>query len=113
MAAGQAGAWLVPAWSGQAIFLVGGVPSLIVTWLMARLPESPRWLISQGRFAGGGGDHSQVRCRASFRGYLRNTFTRWSPAAERWSELRSDFYGTRTLIVWTLGQRFLHRQWIE
>src|SRR5580698_9159627 len=49
MAAGQAGAWLVPAWGWQAIFLVGGIPSIVVAWLVARLPESPRWLISQGR----------------------------------------------------------------
>ena len=33
------------------MFLIGGIPGLIVTWLLLRLPESPRWLITQGRLA--------------------------------------------------------------
>src|SRR5580658_6705742 len=49
VAAGQMGAWLVPAFGWQALFLAGGVPCLLITLLIARLPESPRWLISKGR----------------------------------------------------------------
>src|SRR5579863_5640236 len=49
MATGQVGAWLVPLWGWQTIFLIGGIPCLIISVLVARLPESPRWLISQGR----------------------------------------------------------------
>src|ERR1700685_4405692 len=49
MATGQAGAWLVPLWGWQSMFLMGGIPCLVICVLLARLPESPRWLISQGR----------------------------------------------------------------
>src|SRR5580692_1101964 len=49
MATGQVGAWLVPLWGWQAMFLIGGLPCLVICVLLARLPESPRWLISQGR----------------------------------------------------------------
>src|SRR4029079_10785918 len=48
MATGQIGAWVVPAFGWQAIFWIGGVPALFVTYLLLRLPESPRWLISKG-----------------------------------------------------------------
>src|SRR5437879_3945826 len=49
MATSQVGAWVVPAWGWKAMFLIGGIPGLIITWLLLRLPESPRWLISNGR----------------------------------------------------------------
>src|SRR5881396_465023 len=49
MAAGQIGSWVVPAFGWNAAFLIGGIPGLFITFLLARLPESPRWLISKGR----------------------------------------------------------------
>src|ERR1700726_2612315 len=49
MATGQIGAWLVPAYGWRSIFLLGGIPGLLITFLVARLPESPRGLISKGR----------------------------------------------------------------
>ena len=61
MAAGQAGAWLVPLWGWQTIFLIGGIPCLVIGVLVARLPESPRWLISQGRLRRGGEDRTAGR----------------------------------------------------
>ena len=51
MATGQIGAWVVPAFGWKAIFWIGGVPGLIVTFLVASLRESPRWLISRGRLS--------------------------------------------------------------
>jgi len=49
MATGQIGAWLVPIFGWKIMFLAGGIPGLLITGLVARLPESPRWLVSQGR----------------------------------------------------------------
>jgi MFS transporter, putative metabolite:H+ symporter len=105
MAAGQAGAGLVPAWGWQAIFLVGGIPSIIVAWLVARLPESPRWLISQGRLQEAEVVIQQIEASAG--SSLPLTHARASESASprnptRWSELLSPFYRTRTLVVWTL-----------
>jgi putative MFS transporter len=49
MMTGQIGAVLVPTLGWQVMFLIGGIPGLVVTALLLRLPESPRWLISKGR----------------------------------------------------------------
>jgi putative MFS transporter len=51
MTTGQIGAVLVPILGWQVMFLIGGIPGLLVTVLLLRLPESPRWLISKGRIA--------------------------------------------------------------
>ena len=51
MMTGQIGALLVPTLGWQVMFLIGGIPGLLVTVLLLRLPESPRWLISKGRIA--------------------------------------------------------------
>ncbi len=51
MATGQMGAVLVPTLGWQVMFLIGGIPGLLVTVLLLRLPESPRWLIAKGRVA--------------------------------------------------------------
>src|ERR1700710_2421171 len=40
---------LVPAWGWRRMFVIAGVCSLIVWYLRKNLPESPRWLESQGR----------------------------------------------------------------
>ena len=50
MATGQIGTLLVPVWGWQSMFLLGGIPGLMIAYLLARLPESPRWLIAHGRF---------------------------------------------------------------
>jgi putative MFS transporter len=102
MAAGQAGAWLVPAWGWQAIFLVGGLPSLLVAWLVAKLPESPRWLISQGRLREAEAIIEKVEAGRRFETDSVAPSPAGIPPRTRWSELLSDFYRKRTLIVWTL-----------
>jgi putative MFS transporter len=103
MAAGQLGAWLVPAFGWQAIFLIGSIPCLIITVLVARLPESPRWLISQGRLLEANAVVKQMEASAG------TTVSSAPPIATpliarttRWSELVSASYRSRTLIAWTL-----------
>lgn len=106
MAAGQAGAWLVPAWGWQAIFLVGGVPCVLVTVLLARLPESPRWLISRGRLAEADAIVRQIEASAGYNSPATtaipsDTVSGPSPGTH-WAELLSEAYRGRTLVVWAL-----------
>jgi putative MFS transporter len=107
MATGQIGAWIVPSYGWQTIFLLGGVPGLAITFLVARLPESPRWLISKGRLAEAEAIVEQMEASTRRRVFLNAAPLAASSAARltqrgRWRELLSKMYRGRTLIVWTL-----------
>jgi putative MFS transporter len=94
----------------HAIFWSGAVLGLFITLLVARLPESPRWLISKGRLAEAGAIVKQIEASASHRMEPRAepAVVAPPPAAvstserPRWSEVLSPAYRGRTLIVWTL-----------
>ncbi|HLI85718.1 MAG TPA: MFS transporter [Bryobacteraceae bacterium] len=106
MATGQAGAWLVPAFGWKAIFLVGAVPCFFITALLARLPESPRWLISRGRMPQAEAILHQMESACGVKPSLapRSPTPPASAAAEKpgFAAPLSAFYRKRTLIVWTL-----------
>src|SRR5213082_373595 len=40
---------IIPAWGWRPMFVIAGLGSLVVWYLRKNLPESPRWLESQGR----------------------------------------------------------------
>src|SRR5262249_46074695 len=40
---------IIPTWGWRPMFIIAGIGALIVWWLRKNLPESPRWLESQGR----------------------------------------------------------------
>ena len=106
MATGQIGAWIVPSFGWASIFLLGGVPGLVITFLVSRLPESPRWLISQGRLKEAEAIVEQIEASTDRRVPVAVT----SPATSapglvrsgKWTELLSKMYRGRTFIVWTL-----------
>jgi putative MFS transporter len=106
MATGQIGAWLVPAYGWNSIFLLGGVPGLLITFLVARLPESPRWLISKGRIREAEAIVEKMEASTSRRVPVAATSASASSASlmqrGSWSELLSKIYRGRTLIVWAL-----------
>jgi putative MFS transporter len=101
---GVIGATIIPIFGWQSMFVIGGVPGLIIAALILRLPESPRWLVNQGRFA----EADKV-----VRGLEASTDRRVTPAVPpaalaaaprrtRWRELLSGIYLSRTLVVWML-----------
>jgi MFS transporter, putative metabolite:H+ symporter len=45
------GAWVVPRFGWQYLFVIGAIPVLIPLFLRHSLFESPRWLVSQGRLS--------------------------------------------------------------
>lgn len=106
MATGQIGAWLVPAYGWTSIFLLGGVPGLLITFLVARLPESPRWLISKGRIQEAEAIVEKIEASTDRRVPVAATSPTTSTASlmqrGSWSELLSKIYRGRTLIVWAL-----------
>jgi len=109
MATGQVGAWVVPYLGWQAMFLIGGIPGLIITLLLLRLPESPRWLISRGRLAEAEAIIREVEASTDRRivptAQAAATPKQTKPAAPqrtRWAEVLSPVFLRRTMIVWTL-----------
>ncbi|TKC88751.1 MFS transporter [Trinickia terrae] len=115
LAASQAGAFVVPRFGWEPMFLIGALPGLLVTLLIFRLPESPRWLITRGRLDAAERviedieastpkrDLDPQRDEAEIaRRLAKIRAGRQSPHRASWKELFSRVYRGRTLIVWTL-----------
>src|SRR5690348_1859831 len=104
LAAAVMGAQLVPVYGWNVLFIIGTVPGIIITWLVSRLPESPRWLIRRGRL-----EEAETIIRDLEKSTpLRNPVAARQDLAAgparktRWSELFSPMYRSRTLIVWVI-----------
>jgi len=112
MVTGQVGAILVPLMGWQIMFLIGGVPGLIIALMLLRLPESPRWLIGKGRLAAADAVVRRLEAAASDKSgaALAAPSTETLPqqvevpqrSRGRWGELLSPAYRGRTLIAWVL-----------
>ncbi len=117
MVTGQIGALVVPLFGWQMMFLIGGVPGLVITGLLLRLRESPRWLIGKGRMEEAEAIIEEIEGSAplgtqaaqneapSEEPRVARTDTQAVPPGDnrtRWAELLSPFYRRRTVVVWTL-----------
>src|SRR5437867_6046437 len=105
MTTSQAGTLVVPLWGWQAMFLIGGIPGMIITWLLLRLPESPRWLISKGRIAEAEFVVKQIEASAKTVGtptLSPPNVPPNPPERGRWADVLAPSLRSRTFVVWTL-----------
>ncbi len=100
------GWWVVPSWGWQTMFLIGGLPALLVLPLRWLLPESPRWLANRGRLKEADVIVTQLEVEASRGGKIElPPVVETPPVVERktrWQELFRGRYRRRTLVVWVL-----------
>lgn len=104
MLSAQLGALIVPSLGWKWMFLVGGIGGLIVFGFFFMLRESPRWLISKGRFDEAEGVIKELEASTDERlpvTMSANVSTQ-AVAKGSWKELFSPVYRSRTLIVWAL-----------
>jgi putative MFS transporter len=102
LAANILGASLVPTYGWQALFVLGTVPGLIITFLVLRLPESPRWLIGKGRLSEADSIIRQIEASTPKRNPVAAAPIAAVQKKSGWGELFSPVYLKRTLIVWTI-----------
>lgn len=115
LCAAQVGAFVVPRFGWEAMFIAGAIPGIIVSVLIFRLSESPRWLIAKGRLDAAERiiedieastarrtiDLAQDRNEAALRLAAIRQRNPSRPSAS-WKELFSPVYRGRTLVVWVL-----------
>ncbi|MEQ1869489.1 MAG: MFS transporter [Vicinamibacterales bacterium] len=108
MLTGQVAAWVVPVYGWQVLFFAGAVPGLLVAASLARLPESPRWLIGRGRLREA---DAVIRTaeRAASQHVVEAVVPATAPIATTaatgkalWQEVVGPSYRRRTVVVWCL-----------
>jgi putative MFS transporter len=102
LAAGILGARLVPIYGWQALFLLGTIPGILIALMVLRLPESPRWLIRQGRLKEAEAIVREVEASTDKRNPVEVAPVASQMQKSRWTELFSSTYLPRTLVVWVI-----------
>jgi putative MFS transporter len=100
------GVWVVTRFGWRYMFLFGGLPALLVVFLRRCLPESPRWLASQGRLEEADRVVTELETKAPVqvtRAMLHDQPVRARPAEKaQWKELFQGAYRSRTFTSWAV-----------
>jgi MFS transporter, putative metabolite:H+ symporter len=107
LGAGVAGAFVVPRFGWQWMFVIGAVPALVALGLQRLCPESPRWLASKGRLREADAVLDGIERIVSANGTrplppVPALVARPASGTTRWQELFQGRYRARTLLAWVL-----------
>jgi putative MFS transporter len=98
------GVWVVPHLGWQWMFVLGALPALVALPLRTILPESPRWLASQGRFAEADAALAGIEAIAAREGKepapLPASLPDVKEVKPRIADLFKGIYLKRTISVW-------------
>jgi MFS transporter, putative metabolite:H+ symporter len=94
------GVWTVSHFGWRYLFLIGGLPAVLIVFLRRYLPESPRWLATQGRFEEAGRAIGEMECKSSVRTQPKDHPQRASNMD--WKELFRGVYRVRTGTTWVI-----------
>ena len=104
--AGFVGRWAIPNWGWQSLFLIGSIPPLIALFFMRMLPELPRWLARRERTAEAEAAVSRIEREITASGKTigapKPVVASGRAGSGTWTELFSDQYRNRTLLIWTI-----------
>lgn len=101
------GYWVVPHLGWHYMFLIGGIPALLIPLFLRFLPESPRWLANHGRIDEAEKVVDRLEQIVSRNGQVELPPVETVPVplgekATRWQELFQGIYLRRTLTVWAI-----------
>jgi MFS transporter, putative metabolite:H+ symporter len=98
--------YVVPHWGWRWMFVIGAVPAFLAWPLRTLLPESPRWLASQGRFDDANEAIARIETIAVREGKPIPPLPADLPAVAqvkpRFADLFKGIYLKRTIAVWLL-----------
>ena len=100
------GVYVVPHWGWRWMFIIGAVPTLLAIPLRILLPESPRWLTSQGRYYGADRALTRIEQIAARDGKVVPALPVDLPEVvevrPRIADLFKGIYLRRTISVWLI-----------
>ncbi len=94
---------VIPNFGWRVAFLIGALPALYVFIVRRSIPESPRYLLSQGRAAEAEAIVAEMESSAGIAPPAETTETPVAPkAASRVADLFAPRYRVRTLVLWVM-----------